>query len=197
MTNINADKMTEPEGQPDITRWHRAKIVLAISTVAVILAGLIAPVALLVWRAQAPTVVMQESPAGTLRSVTVHASLLRTTTTLSTSVGNIVVDGAFAGPRGAALTIQQTNKASNLRVCAENQPPSCASLVGTWAGPMRPTSVAGQTTDFTRLGLTTRNFAGWFGMGFAALCVMALLWVIAFNLCDGAITLSHEPADPD
>lgn len=187
--------MTEPKGQPDITRWRRAKIPLAIFTVVVILVGLIAPAALLAWRAQAPTVVMQEVPAGTLRSVTVHASLLRTTTTLSTSVGNIVVGGVFTGPQGTPLAIQRTNKASNLRVCAENQPPSCASLVGTWAGSTHPTLVASRTTDFAHLGLTTSNLAGWFGMGFAALCVLGLLWIIAYNLCDDAETISDEPAD--
>lgn len=189
--------MTVPEGQPNVTRWQHAKIVLVIFTVAVIFAGLVAPVALLVWRAHARTVVMQEGPAGTLYGVTVHAGFLQTTTTLSTSAGNIVVDGAFAGPKGTALMIQRTNKASNLRVCAADQPVSCTRLVGTWAGPMKPTSVPGQPTDFTRLGLTTRDFAGWFGMGFAALCVMGLLWIIAYNLCDDAETVSDEPTDTD
>lgn len=184
--------MTQPEPQPTDHSWHHAKLVLTALTIATLLAGILVPCALLIWRASSPTVVMQQGSAGSLHGVTVHAGLLRTTTYLSTSVGSIIVNNAFTGPRETALVIQRTNKTPGLRVCAADQPISCAQLLGTWIGPLQPTPAANRATDFARRGLTTDNLAGWLGIGFAALCVMGLLWIIAYNLCDSAIAGDDE-----
>lgn len=184
--------MTQPEPQPTDHSWHHAKLVLTALTAVTLLAGILVPCALIVWRASSPTIVMQQGSAGTLRGVTFHSNILRTTTYLSTSVGNILVNDAFAGPQGVALGVQRTNKTPGLRVCAADRSASCAHLLGTWIGPLQPTPAANRATDFARQGLTTDNLAGWLGIGVAALYVMALLWIIAYNLCDSAIAGDDE-----
>lgn len=166
--------------------WRRTVYSLTTLTVLALLAGIAAPIGLLVWRDRSPSVVLEQGSAGILRAVQVHTSFVvsGTVTHLTTSVGDITTHGAFSGPHGTALVIQRTNKMPGVRVCAVDPPIACARLVGTWAGPMHPAPAAGHAVDFVQEGFTEDNLDNWLELGIVGLCFVALFWVMAFLIRD-------------
>ncbi|HEU0198703.1 MAG TPA: hypothetical protein VFQ88_16005 [Nevskiaceae bacterium] len=174
--------MTQTNTDLDNRLWLRLKHGLITLTLATALVGLIAPVSLLIWQAHVPTVAVLQGPAGTLVSTKAHTNVFGsyTVTHITTSIGNITVHGGFSGPRGTTLTIQRTNMADGLRICAVGTPVDCARVAGAWAGPMRATPAAGHVFDFAQHDLTQSDLLSWGGFGFLGLVMVVLAWVIVF-----------------
>lgn len=191
--------MTSPATQPDDRIWHWTRHILTTLSVLAVLLGLAAPAAIFIWRANTPTVVVEQGSAGTLLRADVHTRFYMSgnVTHLTTSAGTLVVAGAFTGPIGTALTIERTNKASGMRVCTTDAHPTCARLVGVWAGPMRPTVDAGKVIDFVQHGWSEGNLEGWIGIGFAATCMLALAWVIALLIRERLLDECDDGNDDD
>jgi hypothetical protein len=173
--------MTLPDTQSDDRLWHWTRRLLTALSVLAVLIGLAAPTAIFIWRANTPTVVVEQGSAGTLLRADVHTRFYvkGNVTNITTSAGMLVVAGAFTGPIGTPLIIERTNKASGMRVCTAHVPPTCARLVGAWAGPMQPTADAGKVTNFVQHGWTEGSLEGWLGIGFAVTCMVVLAWVVA------------------
>lgn len=173
--------MTLPDTQSDDRIWRWTRRLLTVLSVLAVLIGLAAPTAIFIWRANTPTVVVEQGSAGTLLRADVHTRFYVTgnVSNITTSAGTLVVAGSFTGPIGTPLIIERTNKASGMRVCTTDVHPTCVGLVGVWAGPMRPTADAGKVVNFVQHGWTAENLDGWLGIGFAVVCMFVLAWVIA------------------
>lgn len=191
--------MTSPATQSDDRIWRWTRRTLTALSVLAILLGLAAPTTIFIWRANAPTVVVEQGPAGTLRAANIHTSFYVTgnVTHLTTSEGTLVVNGAFSGPIGTPLTVERTNKTSGMRVCTADARPACARLVGTWAGPMQPTIEAGKVVNFVQHGWSADSLDGWLWIGFAVVCTLALAWVVALLVRERLLDDCDDSDDDD
>lgn len=175
--------MTPPDCSAQDRWWSRAKLILVVLAALIALAGLAAPGALLVWRSNYPTAILQESQTGSLMMADVAPSIISggTVTHLRTTFGNVMVQGAVSGPSGTALMIERDNKTPGLQVCTVHAPMKCAGLVGVWVGDLHVTPEHGHVIDFVAHGWTTDNLVTWMAFGMVALCVVVLF--LAVFLC--------------
>lgn len=105
--------------------------IYGIAFVLVLLLGIAAPVALLVWQAATTTVAVRSGDAGTFNSaMTVQAGLFTSAlTTVQTSEGSVTIRGTFSAPRGRALAVEDLNK-TGLHLCAVGDLETCLPLTG-------------------------------------------------------------------
>lgn len=105
----------------------------------VVLAGVVAPVVILILMAMTPNTVLRSGAAG--RFVASNASaggfMAPNISTVQTTTGSIAVYNMFSATRNEVLVVQRTLK-DGLRLCAEGKPDTCVGLAGTWAGDMQP-----------------------------------------------------------
>lgn len=153
--------------------------IYGIAFLLVLLVGIAAPVALLVWQAAATTVAVRSGDAGTFVSATAVQGefLAPALTTVQTSEGSVTVRGMFSAPRGRALAVEDLNK-TGLHLCAVGDLESCLPLAGHWAGTLTATPEAARAFDFEHHGLSTDNLQRWLMAGLI-LTFIALLSVVA------------------
>lgn len=148
----------------------------------VLLLGIVAPVALLVWQAASTTAAVRSGNAGTFVSATsVQGGILTSTlTTVQTSKGSVTVRGTFSAPRGRALAVEDLNK-TGLHLCAVGDLYTCLPLAGRWAGILTATPEAARAFDFEHHGLSNDNLQRWLMAGLI-LTFIALLSVVAIEV---------------
>lgn len=157
-------------------------IALVLLALLAALVGIGAPAAILLWRAHAPTVVLQEGPAGNLVSARVETSFVisDTVTHLVTTLGDMTVHGAFSGPRGARLAFRRDNKTPGLQVCAVDAATTCAGLVGSWSGELHITPEAAHAINFVRHGWTDDGLSTWMVFGVGAVFIVVLMGIVLY-----------------
>lgn len=145
----------------------------------VLLLGIAAPVALLIWQAVTTTVAVRSGDAGAFVSATAAQGGFFTSalTTVQTSEGSVVVQGTFSAPHGRALAVEDLNK-TGLHLCAVGDLDTCLPLAGHWAGPLTATPDAGRAFDFEHYGLSNDNLKRWMMAG-VIVAFIAMLGLIA------------------
>lgn len=145
----------------------------------VLLLGIAAPVALLVWQAVTTTVAVRSGNAGTFVSATAVQGGFFTSalTTVQTSEGSVTVRGTFSAPRGRVLAVEDLNK-TGLHLCAVDDLGTCLPLAGHWAGTLTARPEAASAFDFEHHGLSNDNLQRWLMAG-AVLAFIVLLSLIA------------------
>lgn len=148
----------------------------------VLLLGIVAPIALLVWQAATTTVAVRSGNAGTFVSATAVQGgfLASAVTTVQTSEGSVTVRGTFSAPRGRALAVEDLNK-TGLHLCAVGDLETCLPLTGHWAGTMTATPEAARAFAFEHHGLSNDNLQRWLMAGLI-LTFVALLSVVAIEI---------------
>lgn len=153
--------------------------IYGIAFLLVLLLGIAAPIALLVWQATSTTVAVRSGNAGTFVSATAAQGglLASALTTAQTSEGSVTVRGTFSAPRGRALAVEDLNK-TGLHLCAVGDLDTCLPLAGHWAGTLTATPGAARAFDFEHHGLSNDNLQRWLMAGLI-LAFIVLLSVIA------------------
>lgn len=111
----------------------------AIGGLIVILAGVVAPVVILILMAMTPNTLIRTGAAGRFISSNASAGgfMAPNITTVQTTSGSIAVYKTFSAPRNETLIVRETLK-DGLQLCAEDKPDACVGLAGHWAGDMQP-----------------------------------------------------------
>lgn len=156
--------------------------IYGIAFLLVLLIGVAAPVALLVWQAATMTVAVRSGNAGTFISATTVQGGFFTSalTTVQTSEGSVTVRGTFSAPRGRALAVEDLNK-TGLHLCAVGDLDTCLPLAGRWAGTLTATPEATKTFDFEHHGLSNDNLGRWLMAG-VIFTFIALLGMVAIEV---------------
>jgi len=174
-----------PEQMPDAiaaASTHKPSKYWAIFSVMfllVLVLGVAAPIALLIWQSAATTAAVRGGSAGAFVSATASQGGFLSTplTNVQTTLGSVVVQGAFSAPRGRALAVEELNK-TGLHLCAVGDLETCLPLAGQWAGELTATPQAAGAFDFVGHGLSRDNLDRWLGAGLMV-AFIALLGVIA------------------
>ena len=145
----------------------------------VLVLGVAAPIALLIWESAATTAAVRSGSAGAFVSATASQGGFLSTplTNVQTTLGSVVVQGTFSAPRGRALAVEELNK-TGLHLCAVGDLETCLPLAGQWAGELTATPQAAGVFDFVGHGLSRGNLDRWLGAGLMVTFI-ALLGVIA------------------
>lgn len=156
--------------------------VFGIAFLLVLLLGIVAPVALLIWQAVTTTVAVRSGDAGTFVSATAAQGGFFTSAlaNVQTTTGSVVVQGTFSAPRGRALAVEDLNK-TGLHLCAVGDLDTCLPLAGHWAGPLTATPEAEKAFDFEHYGLSNDNLQRWMMAG-VIFCFIDLVWLIAIEI---------------
>lgn len=165
-------------------------IAALLCALAILLAGIVTPVGLLIWEAASPSAVIAEGSAGTFNAAASSPGgfVVPTLTSVQTSIGSVTVVGTFSALRGSHLVVEEHNKSAALQLCVADAPHVCAPLAGLWAGPMQSTPAAAHTTAFARRGLSTDNLGRWLGFGVLGTLIALLVVGLA-----GAADLDNRP----
>ncbi len=153
--------------------------VYGIAFLLVLLLGIAAPVALLIWQSVTTTVAVRSGDAGTFVSATAAQGGFFTSalTNVQTTEGSVVVQGTFSAPRGRALVVEDLNT-TGVHLCAVGDLDSCLPIAGHWAGMLTATPQAGRAFDFEHYGLSNDNLKRWMMAG-VIVAFIALLGLIA------------------
>ena len=178
-----ASENAQVDTEPAAKRKPPARFdIYGIAFALVLLLGIAAPVALLIWQAAATTVAVRSGNAGTFVSATAVQGWFFTSalTTVQTSEGSVTVRGTFSAPRGRALAVEDLNK-TGLHLCAVGDLETCLPLAGHWVGTMTATPEAARAFDFEHHGLSNDNLGRWLMAG-VIFTFIALVGVAAIEV---------------
>lgn len=132
----------------------------------VVLAGVVAPIVILILVTMTPNTVIRAGAAGRFISSNASAGgfMAPNITTVQTTTGSIAVYNAFSAPRDQALVVQDTLK-DGLQLCAQGKPDTCVDVMGSWAGDMHPVPHAHHVFAGLVTGVGSQAAAAWLLMG--------------------------------
>ena len=153
--------MQPDEKPPQEDTLSRTQLTSLLGVLLAILLGVVAPICLWTWQANAPSAAIRSADVGTFISADASQGgfFAPTLTNVHTTAGSITVLGTFSALTGRPLSVQDLNK-SGVHLCVTGTPVSCVPLAGPWTGGLLPTSHATKVFNFYRYGLTNENFSG-------------------------------------
>ena len=173
----------QPDGKPpQEDTISGTQLAGLLGVIIVILLGVVAPICLWTWQANAASAAIRSADVGTFISAESSQGgfFAPTLTNVHTTAGDISVLGTFSALRGRPLSVQDLNK-SGLHLCVTGAPASCVPLAGPWTGGLQPTSYATKVFNFYRYGLTGDNFEGWLAMGILVSLGALVMFGVAFE----------------
>ena len=157
----------QPSGKlPQEDKLPGAQLTSLLGVFLTILLGVVAPICLWTWQANAASAAIRSADVGTFISADASQGgfFAPTLTNVHTTAGSITVLGTFSALRGRPPSVQGLNK-SGPHLCVTGAPASCVRLAGPWTGGLLPTPCATKVFNFYRYGLTSENLGGRLAMG--------------------------------
>jgi len=160
---------------------------------ATLIGGVALPLALLIWQAVTPNVVMQRAGVGQFVSASTDSGFLQpATTTVTTAQGSLIVVGLFSAPRNQPLEVVQWSQTSGLQLCAVGRPDTCLPMAGAWAGTLEPAPGRAGVFNFQGHGLSDRNVGVWLFFG----CILALMTGIGWACAVAGSNKTDRSCEP-
>ena len=139
----------QPDGKPpQEDTISGTQLAGLLGVIIVILLGVVAPICLWTWQANAASAAIRSADVGTFISAESSQGgfFAPTLTNVHTTAGDISVLGTFSALRGRPLSVQDLNK-SGLHLCVTGAPASCVPLAGPWTGGLQRVALYARDCD--------------------------------------------------
>lgn len=163
---------------------------------AALIGGAALPTALLIWQATTPNAVIRRAEVGRFVSASTNSGFLQPSlTTVTTTQGSLIVEGAFSAPRNQPLEVVEWSQTSGLQLCAAGRHDTCLSLAGAWAGTLEPTTEWTRAFNFQGHGLDRSNLGLWLFLGCAVTFMVGIGWFTGHTELEDQVHGCRKPPE--